>query len=319
MENLKDLFNLSTDDLVKKEESSGTNLFKPYADRGKDGVYSAVVRFVPWVKSPKKSIMDKWTCWLEDPLTDKGKYIDCPSSVGKKSILSDMYWKLKKSDSVAEQDLADNFSRRRTFASLIQIIKDKNNPDNEGKIMIWSYGIKVHDKIMEIMEPEFGEPHVPFDLFEGRPFHVKVKKVSGYNNYDSCKFLDTPQPILLDDGKTVEQDEEGMKTIYKYLENNSPDLSKYDYMEWDEDTTSYVHNVIANTVPGGRKIAEVAQQNSTQTNENQKTPEVVNDPMGSTETETKSDELPNLEDELDDDDFDMDDGDFDDDDLYSGL
>lgn len=315
MENLKDLFNLSPDDLVKKEESKGTDLFKPHADKGKDGVYSAVVRFVPWVKNPKKSIMDKWTCWLEDPLTDKGKYIDCPSSIGKKSIISDMYWKLKKSESVAEQDLADNFSRRRTFASLVQIIKDQNNPDNEGKIMIWSYGVKVHDKIMEIMEPEFGEPHVPFDLFNGRPFHVKVKKVSGYNNYDSCKFLDNAQPILLGEGKTATEDEAGMKDIFNFLESNSPDLSKYDFQEWDEDTTAYVHNVIANTVPGGRQIANLSQENSKQTSEAQKTPEVVEDPLSETVgVESKSEELPNLDTEMDDD-FD----DFGDDDFDEGL
>ena len=260
MENLNDLFNLSANDLVHKEENKSSELFKPAADKGKDGVYSAVVRFIPWHKNPKKSIMNKWTSWLVDPLTDKGRYVDCPSSVGQKSIIQDMFWKLRKSDSVAEQNLSKNFSRRQTFASLVQVIKDDNNPDSVGKIMVWSYGVKVHEKIQDVMQPEFGEPHIPFDLFEGKPFHVKVTKVAGFNNYDSCKFLDQEHPISVN-GEQVERDEEGMKKILEYLQTASPDLEKYDFQEWDEDTTQYVNNVVANTVPGGRMASEVQSDN----------------------------------------------------------
>ena len=318
MENLNDLFNLSANDLVHKEENKSSELFKPAADKGKDGVYSAVVRFIPWHKNPKKSIMNKWTSWLVDPLTDKGRYVDCPSSVGQKSIIQDMFWKLRKSDSVAEQNLSKNFSRRQTFASLVQVIKDDNNPDSVGKIMVWSYGVKVHEKIQDVMQPEFGEPHIPFDLFEGKPFHVKVTKVAGFNNYDSCKFLDQEHPISVN-GERVERDEEGMKKILEYLQTASPDLEKYDFQEWDEDTTQYVNNVVANTVPGGRMASEVQSDNKKQ--KSSSAPEVVNDPLGSTTKEDKkesndSQDLPDLDDGIDDiDDVDMEI----DDDLYADL
>lgn len=316
MENLNDLFNLSADDLVVKTESKTTEIYKPTADKGKEGVYSSVVKFIPWHENPKKSIMKKWTCWLVDPLTDKGRYVDCPSSVGQKSSLQDMFWRLKKSDSVAEQKLSQNFSRRQSMAALVQIIKDDNNPDMVGKIMVWPFGVKIYNKIQDIMQPEFGTPHIPFDLFEGKAFHIKIKKVAGYNNYDDCKFLDNPAPISIA-GETMNKSPENMEKIVTYLKDGSPDLKKYDFQEWDDDTVAYVNTVIQNTVPGGRMVAEVTASNAKQSAS--AAPTVVEDPLpAKAKTETpKKEELPSLDSGSDE--FNLDDsGDFDDD-LYADL
>jgi len=318
MENLNDLFNLSADDLVVKTESRTTEIYKPTADKGKEGVYSSVVKFIPWHENPKKSIMKKWTCWLVDPLTDKGRYVDCPSSVGQKSSLQDMFWRLKKSDSVAEQKLSQNFSRRQSMAALVQIVKDDNNPDMVGKIMVWPFGVKIYNKIQDIMQPEFGTPHIPFDLFDGRAFHIKIKKVAGYNNYDDCKFLDNPAPVMIE-GNPITKSPENMEKIVGYLKDGSPDLKKYDFQEWDEDTVSYVNNVIQNTVPGGRMVAEVTTSNAKQSAS--AAPTVVSDPLSAAKPApapaAKKDELPSLDTESDE--FNIDsDTDFDDD-LYSDL
>jgi hypothetical protein len=262
MENLNDIFNLSLDDFKETEKaSSGGAIFKPDSAAGKDGVYKAVVRFLPWHKDVKKSVMKKWSCWLTNPGTSESKMVDCPSTVGKKSVLQDLFWKFKKSDSVAEQKLADNFSRRQRFASLVQIIKDDNNPDNVGKIMVWSYGVKIYNKLQAEMKPEFGKPHIPFDLFEGKPFFVHVTKVAGYNNYDNCRFLDEKLPITID-GTQMEKSPEDLGKIKTFLET-SPNLDAYDYQEWDQTVEDFVNGVIKNTVPGGSMIASMETANRT--------------------------------------------------------
>lgn len=258
MENLNDIFNLSVDDF-KSEEKRETTLYKPDANSGRDGVYKSVVRFLPWHENPKKSVMQKWSCWLTNPLTEESKMVDCPSSVGRKSILQDMFWKLKKSESVAEQKLSENFSRRQVFASLIQVVKDDNRPELVGKIMIWKYGIKIHNKIQQEMKPEFGKPHIPFDLFEGKPFLVHITKVAGFNNYDNCRFLDEKLPITID-GNKMEKNQEDLEKIMTFLKT-SPDLNTFDFREWDDDINNFVNDVIRNTVPGGRMIAEVEKSN----------------------------------------------------------
>jgi hypothetical protein len=261
MENLNDLFNLSLDDFKEPERTSGggKNIFKPEAKSGKEGVYKAVVRFLPWHKDVKKSVMKKWSCWLTNTATDESKMVDCPSTVGKKSILQDLFWKFKKSDSVAEQKLAENFSRRQKFASLVQIIKDDNNPDNVGKIMVWSYGVKIYNKLQAEMKPEFGKPHIPFDLFEAKPFLVHITQVAGFNNYDNCRFLDEKMSLSID-GEKMEKNPESLAKIKAFLET-SPDLSVYDYQDWDQQTEDFVNAVIRNTVPGGRMIESVEKSN----------------------------------------------------------
>lgn len=257
-----DLFNLSADDFKQEEKKGSLERYRPDAKSGKDNVYKSVIRFIPWWKEPKaKSIMQKWTCWLVDPVSGDGHYVDCPSSIGQKSLIQDVYWKLKKSESVAEQKLADHFSRRQTFASLVQIIKDDNNPQFVGKIMVFQYGIKIYNKIMAEIKPEFGKPHIPFDLFEGKPFFVNIKLVAGFNNYDECKFLDEKLPLAVD-GKSVEKTSEGVEKIVNYLKENSPDLEKYGYQPWTGEIQEFVNTVIKNIVPKGKIMESIGKSNS---------------------------------------------------------
>jgi hypothetical protein len=294
MENLNDIFNLSLDDFKEPEKAAGgRNIFKPEAKAGKDGVYKAVVRFLPWHKDVKKSVMKKWSCWLTNPGTNESKMVDCPSTIGQKSVLQDLFWKFKKSDSVAEQKLAENFSRRQRYASLVQIIKDDNAPENVGKILVWPYGSKIYNKLQAEMKPEFGQPHIPFDLFAGKPFLVHVTTVAGYNNYDNCRFLDEKMAVTID-GAKMEKTPESLAKIKEYLET-SPDLSSYDYQEWDQPTTEFVNGVIANTVPGGRIASnmETANRNSSPS----KATSIIDEPLVSN---TKAESLPNLSSELDD-------------------
>lgn len=312
MENLNDIFNLSLDDFKEPQKTgSGRAIFKPEAKSGKDGVYKAVVRFLPWHKDVKKSVMKKWSCWLTNPATNEGKMVDCPSTVGKKSILQDLFWKFKKSDSIAEQKLAENFSRRQRFASLVQIVKDDNNPENVGKIMVWPYGVKIYNKLQAEMKPEFGKPHIPFDLFEGKPFLVHITQVAGYNNYDNSRFLDEKMPVTID-GKAMEKTQESLNEIKIYLET-SPDLNVYDYQEWDQQTDDFVNEVIRNTVPGGRMIESVEKSNRTSV---ASTPTVKSEPMVSKPSMSS---LPDLGSDLGNiDDMDLNTSSFDDE-LYGSL
>ena len=134
MENFQDIFNLDANDFVEKTETRESELYKPDPKKGKDNVYKALVRFVPFHKDPKKSKVKKYSYWLTDPLTSDSFSVDCPSSINQKSILQDTYWKLKKSPSVAEQKLADKFKRRENYYALVQILKDDQDPSLIGKI-----------------------------------------------------------------------------------------------------------------------------------------------------------------------------------------
>ena len=83
-------------------------------------------------------------------------------------------------------------------------LKDPKNPENEGKVFLYKYGKKIHDKILAAMQPEFQdeEPVNVFDLWEGANFKLRMRKVAGYSNYDESVFSD-PSSITEDETKLL--------------------------------------------------------------------------------------------------------------------
>ena len=246
-ENNYDLNSLFHPQVEMGDVTGGSKVeYNPSSEKGQGGVYKSVIRFIPWWQNPNNSISEKWVCWLVDPITDKGKYVDCPSSIGKPSVLQDMFFKLRKSESVQEQKKSEIFSRRHSFAALIQVIKDEQNKELEGKVMVWKFGKKVWDKINAEKKPVIGDPHEPFDLLDGKAFAVVVSKVGGFNNYDQSRFLDKKIPLILSINDKLQpiNEKTPKETVFNYLKEASPDLSKYAFKEWDQDTHEYVNQVI---------------------------------------------------------------------------
>jgi hypothetical protein len=93
------------------------------------------------------------------------------------------------------------------YISNIYVIKDPSNPDNEGKVFLYSYGKKIFDKLNDLMRPQFeDEAEVnPFDLWEGANFKLKIRQVEGYTNYDKSEF-ESVSPLSTDDDE--------METVY---------------------------------------------------------------------------------------------------------
>ena len=250
-ENYNAFFNPDVE--VSEPKKVQTNEYNPSAAKGTNNVYQSIIRFIPWWQNPKHgSIQEKWVSYLVDPVTNRGRYVDCPSSVGKPSQLQDIYWKLKKSESVQEQKLADTFSRRHSYASLIQVIKDSHAPELEGKILVYRYGVKIWEKINAELNPvsDVVEKHDPFDILNGKAFALTITKQSGFNNYDQSRFIDKRIPLCFTseaDGKTVLtpiKPETDKKQVFDWVKEHSPDLGKYAYQEWDNEVHEYVNHVI---------------------------------------------------------------------------
>ena len=261
MENLQDIFNLNADDFVEKTETRESEFYKPDPKKGKDNVYKALIRFVPFHKDPKKSKVKKYSYWLTDPLTGDSFSVDCPSSINQKSIIQDTYWKLKKSPSVAEQKLSEKFKRRENYYALVQILKDDQDQSNVGKIKVLKFGQKLNNILQSELQPEYGKSYNPFDPFKGRVMAITVTIVANFNNYDLSKFVGEETPLMLN-GKPIQQTPEEMAQFVEFLKTNSPDLSNYDYKEWTDETREKVKAVIENTVPTMRTVENAQKEAS---------------------------------------------------------
>jgi len=298
-EQLNNLFNPQVEEI--KNTPTYTD-YRPSAAKGKNGTYQAIIRFVPWWGDPKHgSIREKWSCFLVDPLTEKGRGVDCPSSIGQPSILQDMYFKCKNSDNALLNSKKDIFSRRHVFAALIQVIKDEQNPDLEGKIIPWKFGVKIYDKLQAELKPMIGEKHDPFDILTGKAFALIITKVSGFNNYDNSKFLDKQIPLLMpnESGQLAPiSTTTDKQSVFDFVKSDSPDLPEFhDFKPWDQTIHDYVNQVItqvtgvattpsnyaaasnANTADKAGTVVESGITSSNLNLDDLTTPEVANDPL----------------------------------------
>lgn len=257
MENL-DIFNLDPSLLLNPKKVKSSDLFyKPDPEKGKDGVYKALVRFVPNIFNTSLPKVQKYYIWLTDPGTGKSMSVDCPSTVQKPSILKDIYWKLINSNSAADKELAEKFSRKEDYYAIIQVVKDQNQPDLEGKLMLYKFPGKINQLLEAQIKPEFGDGMNPSDPFEGKLLGLHVRKVGKWNNYDLCSFIGEKCPIIID-GVKAEKTNEGAAKVIEYLKTGPKNLEDFKYKEWDEDTTAFVMNAIKNTIPNGRIVSEIS-------------------------------------------------------------
>lgn len=259
-----DIFSMDADALIQKTESVDSEIYKPSIDKEKVDKYTALIKFLPWHKDWTKSRISKWQVFLKNNDTEEFKMVDCPSTVKEKSILQDIFFTLKNSPHADLQELKENFSRKSINFSLVQIIKDKQHPELEGKIKVFSYGKKIADKIDNVLKPTddgISEPNNPFDIFEGKVFSLSIKKIDKYPNYDDSAFLDKTYPLLIKDEKIQEKNKNNISKVLKFLQEESPDLEKYEYKAWSKDVKDFVIQSIKSILPDGVFRSQVLKRN----------------------------------------------------------
>jgi gp32 DNA binding protein like len=109
----------------------------------------------------------------------------------------------------ADKDVARTRKRKLNYISNVLIIEDPAHPENNGKVFLFKYGKKIHEKIMELIEPQFpdSQPSNPFDMWEGADFKLKAAKVGGFPNYDKSSFADQSELFANDPQKEAKQEE----------------------------------------------------------------------------------------------------------------
>ena len=233
---------------------TNTDIYKVSYKDGKNNIYQATIRFIPWVKNPARCIVDKQVSWVKNPTNGKGMYIDDPRSVGEFSPVTDMFFQFYNTKSDQFIDFAKkNLSSKLQYASLVQIIRDDQHPELQGQIKVFIYGKKIWQMLYDEEHPTDGvtTPTNPFHPIDGRYFFIKCCEKSGFNNFDQCKFLPrengATSAMYLPgaDGMMHPIDANtDQNLVVEYLQTNSPDLSKYEYQPWTEEQAKFVDEVL---------------------------------------------------------------------------
>jgi len=207
----------------KKEQSSFSaddRFWKPTLDKA--GNAFVVLRFLP---APDSEI--PWVKYFSHGFKgDSGQWFieNCPTSIGQSCPVCEANSVLWESD----KDTVRKRKRRVHYVSNILVVKDSGEPENNGKVFLYKYGVKVFEKLMEAMEPAFEDenPVNPFNLLKGANFKLKVKQVDGYWNYSSSEF-DSQSAVY--DG-----DEEKLKELFNQLHPIVTFHDPGEYKQYDE-------------------------------------------------------------------------------------
>lgn len=192
---------------------------------GADGNASAIIRFLPPIKSENSPHVKYWDHYFEGP---GGIYFERSlRTFGKKDPAQMMISKLWATEQPENIALARQRGARLHIVSNILVIDDKQVPDNNGKVFLYRYGKKVWEKVEAAAQPT--KPNaIPIDAFNlwapssdlskkdmlawaeqngnpGANFIMEVKTVGGYNNYANCVFDD---PSSLSETMKVSSDQE---------------------------------------------------------------------------------------------------------------
>ena len=161
-------------------------LWKPEVDKSGNGY--AVIRFLPEPDGEDLPWAQVWSHAFQGP---GGWYIENSlTTLNQKDPVGELNRTLWNSGLDADKDTARKQKRKLSYYSNILVIKDQLHPENEGKVFLYKYGKKIHDKIASAMQPQFEDetPINPFDLWKGANFKIKIQTIGGYWNYDKSEF-----------------------------------------------------------------------------------------------------------------------------------
>ena len=200
-------------------------MWKPTVDKAGNGY--AVLRFLPATEGQELPWVRYWDHGFKGP-TGLWYIENSLTSIGQTDPVGDLNSRLWNSGIESDKEKARTQKRRLHYVSNVLVVQDPSNPANEGKVMLFKFGKKIFDKIMDSMQPEFQDedPVNPFDFWEGADFKLKIRNVEGYRNYDKSEFS---SPSALYDG-----DDTQLEATYSQLHDLSEFSDPKNYKSYDE-------------------------------------------------------------------------------------
>lgn len=206
-------------DSAQKSYNADDRFWKPTRDKA--GNATAIIRILPSIREGKQPWAERWTYFVRGT---GGIYSEVSlRTVGKSDPMAEYIatcWNSAETEEDKNKLRTAGLNKaHHEFISNILVIKDLANPENDGKVMLYKYGQKIYDMILDkakdpLFEGDVGNINVT-DWEEGCNFRLVVyTKDNRFPNYDKSTF-DNPSPVG-DEKRILE------------LANQMYDLSEFD-------------------------------------------------------------------------------------------
>jgi hypothetical protein len=223
---------------TEKKSYADERQWKPTVDKAGNGY--AVLRFLPASEGNDIPWVRFWDHGFKGP-TGQWYIEKSLTSIGQNDPVSDANTKLWNSGDDRDKETARERKRRLHYVANVYVEQDSGNPANEGKVFLYTFGKKIFDKVMDVMQPQFQDedPINPFDFWEGASFKLKIRNVEGYRNYDKSEFA-SKSPLSESDSEL----EEIYEQVFDLQEFADPENYK-SYAELE----ARLHMVLGQSVP----------------------------------------------------------------------
>ncbi len=306
---MQDLFNMDVntgmDSLDTKKTGSNSltdKMYRPSLKNAKDPKvgYRSRIRFLPnLLKNPtegQKALGDfaiqKAAHYVNLPeYKDLNGYYDQQRNIEGVETPCPLYstfWNLKNSKSVVDQENAQKIGYSTKWYSYVLVIEDENQPELEGKIMVYAFGKKIKDQIdLERTGQISGTPCNVFDLAGGKDFNLFIQKQGDFPDYSMSRFAGMVSSLTIK-GKNVPTEDQGGRmgisqnfqaTVRDFLLERDVELEDYAPKKWNDEQMEKVQRVLA--IVTGTPVASANNQinNAATTSASVDTTEVVAPPV----------------------------------------
>lgn len=228
-------------------------MWKATVDKAGNGY--AVLRFLPAPEGEELPWVRYWDHGFKGP-TGLWYIENSLTSIGQPDPVSEMNSRLWNSGNEDDKTLVRERKRRQHYVTNIYVVSDPSNPANEGKIMLYKFGKKIFDKIMDSMKPQFQDesPVNPFDFWKGADFKLKIRQVEGYRNYDKSEFAS--QSALFEGA------EDKLTHIYSQVHSLKAFVEPSNYKTYDELKTKLLRVLGEETIDSPMSMKQEAQMNT---------------------------------------------------------
>ena len=202
--------------LQKDENGDGTAVIRLLP--GKGGDTPTVVRIFEHSIRVWNKASNKYRYYIQpSPASIKE---DCPAS--------SVYYELGDIGTKEAKDMQGDVSRSVKFISNILVVNDPVNPDNNGKVFYWKYGVKLFEKFEKSLSPTEAQRKAgrkPIELFDpedGADITIDVTKNGNFPDYSGTTIESPSRAFETEE----EMDEVVLEKCYDMNEFISPDYYK---------------------------------------------------------------------------------------------
>lgn len=156
--------------------------------RDSKGEGDATIRFLP---NKNEEELSYYPTFKHSIKINDSYFVDrCPTTLGKDHICPICKWNQDQDDDFVKNN---GTYRKKGWISNILVIKDTGNPENEGKVFLFEFGVHVNNILKEALVPDEALEIDPLYFYslgdDGADFKIIVRKDGAYSSWKKSRFM----------------------------------------------------------------------------------------------------------------------------------